>query len=56
MNQYQLEVRFNDDTSDKPTSDRYYKFLSRYKASGSGNNETGISTIIVSSKKELPPT
>ena len=49
---YQLIVRFNDDTADKPTADRYYEFLRRYKTIGIGNND-GTSVVRISSEREL---
>lgn len=49
---YQLLVRFNDDTAEVPTSNRYYEFLEKFGTAGLGNSD-GTSTVFISSKREL---
>lgn len=48
-----MEVGFCDPHSDVVTHRKYFDFLNRYQAIGTGNREKGTSTVIISSEKEL---
>ena len=53
MHYYEAEVRFDDNTADELTSNRYYHTLDSLGAIGIDNKRTRTSTVFIRSREEL---
>lgn len=53
MPYYEVEVKFDDDTADVPTSERYSEVIKQLGAIETDNGETKTSTLFIRSNEEL---